>query len=138
MPEVDAASLDQKTKIEIILHEYDALRTEIGQNGNFVYQLYGAGTVGYAALAYWYFTVPAAKTSPLFWILLAVGTLLFAWGVVSLNLDVRKKALRLQEIETYVNTLSGEELLKWELYWGGLATHYFWPTVPDPSKRSRV
>lgn len=107
--------LNAKDKVQVLLHEYDTLRTEIIHRTNHMYQLLGIGSAILAWLA-------SRPVDARFWILLvlSLGAIsLFSWFM---HRDISKAAERLRQLEQDVNRRAGEELLVWERRWGGAVT----------------
>ena len=110
--------LDNKDKIQILLHEYGTLRTEIIHRTNNLYQLLAVG----GALFVWLLGHAIDRK---FWISLAVTLPLLFLGFWVIRRYMNKAAERLREIEKTVNSLAGVELLVWETLWAGAVTGYF-------------
>jgi hypothetical protein len=97
-------------QIQILLHEYDSLRSEIINRTGFGFQL---GAIGLAALA-----LLISQRGLKLWIGLVVGIILFGSGI-ALNLRaIQKLHVRLERIEKNINVHTGQDLLEWETRWG--------------------
>ncbi|HEY4940591.1 MAG TPA: hypothetical protein VII56_04130 [Rhizomicrobium sp.] len=102
-------------KISVLLHEYDALRDELLNRNNLVFQVIGA----YAAVLIGLTAAFAAnldRTTILF--LFGAVTVLFSTLVWAIDRDYRRVVLRIRLIESDVNKRLGEELMEWETLWG--------------------
>ena len=118
-----------RDKINILLKEYDALRTEILTRTNNAYTLLTAAATLVVGAVAWFVTTEAGRSKFLWLIailafLAAVFSYLF-WVIV---LSIERCAYRLVEIEARVNQLAGETrdpLLQWETCWGSLAMGWF-------------
>jgi positive regulator of sigma E activity len=110
--------LNNKDKIQILLHEYGTLRTEIIHRTNNLYQLLAVG----GALFVW---LMGHAVDRRFWISLAVSLPLLCLGFGVIRRYINKTAKRLREIEKTVNSLAGLELMVWETLWAGGVTGYF-------------
>jgi len=109
MTEVKSHASNDK-KIEILLAEYQSLRTEVLQRNsvlNAAIASFGTLAVPIMALAY-----TQSKLIGLT-LLIAVPITVFAtWALVHQN--TRALAVRLRELETQINEKAGERLLCWE------------------------
>lgn len=111
-------NLETKFKIEILLKEYDTLRTEILQRINARFAVVGLlGALFAFALSEveW----QSEKFSiDVWWLILAlgVGVLLALWW--RLGILIQRMATHLISIEQRVNQFAGEELLTWETKYG--------------------
>jgi hypothetical protein len=107
--------LSQFEKIQILLQEYNSLRSEMIERHTVTYQaigIIGAAFVGLIALVW--------NTSIKVKIFAVVGFVVVFTGVVLwINRDVAKAAKRVRELEADINTRAGEPLLKWETEHGG-------------------
>ena len=115
--------LNTQGKIQILLHEYASLRTEIFHRTGHLFQLL---TVG-GALFLWLASRPIDLR---FWISLAAAVVvvsLFCWLI---HRDIEKAAERLRQLEEDINRRAGEELLVWETHWGGATTGYWGKARP--------
>ena len=110
----------QDTKISILLHEYDTLRAELIQRHSALLQAIGVFAAVLVGLTVVLFTkVPFTLFDSLFntlviGVLIAIPSEVFFLTVLAINHDVERAARRVREIETAVNDLVGEKLLKWE------------------------
>ncbi len=110
--------LSEKDQIQILLHEYVTLRTEIIHRSNNLYQLIAVG----GALFVWLMGHPIDRR---FWITLGLAVPMLFSGFLVIRRYTNKLAKRLREIEKTVNSLAGIELLVWETLWGAAVTRYF-------------
>jgi hypothetical protein len=96
-------------RIEVVLHEYDALRDEIVSRTEARFQLVGFLAIAATILG----TTGIAKSSRWVLIIIVVVVLIGIWFVFGSY--IRRCAIRLREIETWVNNqLGGESVLRWE------------------------
>src|SRR3954454_23500162 len=100
-------ALEQKDKIEILLHEYDSLRDEIMQRSNQMFQLIAIGS---AALT-WLLSQAIDAKALTFTVFSAAVVAVLGW---MMRRDINKSASRLRGIEREANERAGEELLRWE------------------------
>lgn len=103
---------DRKLRIDILLKEYDTLRTEILQRGNL-----RVGAIGlFVAIGILFF---GESDGAFLWRVVAALLVLGAAGVIWIEswYGVGLCAFRLREVENRVNELAGEELLVWESTW---------------------
>lgn len=108
--------LSQKDRIEILLHEYDALRDEIVNRTNFGYQIAAA-----AALAItWLMQQELSHKGSLFWSIVGAVTVLFLVASFVDVRDLKRAAFRVRELEGEINSRAGEHLLVWETLSGVL------------------
>ncbi|HKC62849.1 MAG TPA: hypothetical protein VKB86_04395 [Pyrinomonadaceae bacterium] len=110
--------LSDKDQIQILLHEYGTLRTEVIHRSNNLYQLLTVGGV----LFVWLMGHPIDRR---FWITLGLAVPLLCSGFWVIRRYTNKLSKRLREIEKRVNSLAGVELLVWETLWGAAVTRYF-------------
>jgi hypothetical protein len=110
-------SIKDFQKIQILLHEYNTLRAEVLSRYSAQFQ---SSTVAVGALI----GLMVAASNPgvgFNWliILLLIATGPIYGGVLFwIDIDIAKAAKRLREIETQVNSLAGETLLRWENKYG--------------------
>jgi len=125
-------------KIQILMHEYDGLRDEIGgrtRDGFNLFSICGVLFVGglsflYGAAGMW----PALATG-------VFGLIAFVIATRATIYRIGRAAARLREIEATVNDLAGEPLLEWETKWGlrGAAwSSDVWRTTVTPRKSKAV
>jgi hypothetical protein len=103
----ESPPLSRMEQIQILMAEYNTLRTEILQAGSTTV------AIGVIVAAY----------SPFFGatLLLVLPLIIFlAWRVV--DFDTKRNAIRLRELEAVINRLAGSRLLAWETDHGGV-----WP-----------
>ena len=115
--------LNTQGKVQILLHEYASLRTEIFHRTGHLLQLI---TVG-GALFLWLMSRPIDRR---FWISLIAAVVvvgLFSWFI---HRDIEKAAERLRQLEKDINKRAGEDLLVWETHWGGAVRGYFGKSRP--------
>jgi hypothetical protein len=110
-------------KIEILFKEYDTLRTEIIGRGNLVYQLIG----GSGAILIWLISKPINAT---WFVSVAISLAAIGPFVRLLHRDFTNLAERIRELESEINGISGEQLLKYETTYGAAATGRFWRKPP--------
>jgi len=97
--------------IEILFKEYDTLRAEILAAINNMYQVIGFGVALATALLSW----SASKGLHVgFWIMLVVLPLIIWLFWLALHVQISRATERIREIESHVNAIAGEELLRWE------------------------
>ena len=110
--------MTDKDKIDIMLNEYNSLRTEILSRGNITVQVSTAS----AAFLTWLLTrelnVWAYFVIPVF----IFSILILYWWTWH---DCLFTSRRLIEIEHEINKRAGEELLAWESEWGGIPSGFF-------------
>jgi len=109
----DAATHNQrfsdKVKIDILMREYETLRTELLQRIN---QRFACIGLSGAVLAYGFFKVERHTMASVLIVIVAisiVGVICFHFGRL-----IHQLALRILEIEQRINSLLGDELLVWE------------------------
>ena len=96
-------------RIEVVLHEYDALRDEIVSRMEARFQLIGFLAIAATILG----ATGIAKSSRWELIIIVLAVLVGVWFVFGSY--IRGCAIRLREIETWVNDeLGGEAVLRWE------------------------
>jgi len=119
-PEADQARpLLGRERANILLHEYDGLRTEIIHRTNNMYQLFAAD----ALVMGWIATTQKLTTRT--WIVLAIAAVCTVYLIYLINRDIKKAAERIREIEKQVDRDTGEwYLLRWERLWGGAKTTF--------------
>jgi hypothetical protein len=109
-------------KVEILLHEYDALRSEIvGRTSDGFTLVSVAGSLFIGALALVYHTAGL-----LLFILTAIaGTVACFLGARETFYRIGRAAERLREIEADINSRVDETLLVWETQWGAAKKGWF-------------
>jgi hypothetical protein len=121
----DEAPLAERDKINILLHEYDTLRTEIIHRTNNMFQV----IAGCGVLFVWILSRQLSDVR--FWlglILLLALAALFSWLI---RRDINKAAARLRELEADINVRAKEPgLLRWESKHGGAVTGYWGAAQP--------
>jgi hypothetical protein len=114
MPESTDTVFSNKEKIQILFKEYETLRAEIVARTSGGFQVLIVG----GAVTTW---LLARTSNGSFWFLVIAFTSAFAFIAYSLFRDCARIAARLQQLESRINQLAGENLLEWESRWGGLA-----------------
>ena len=115
--------ISEKDKVQILLHEYDTLRTELIHRGNNMYQLVAVA----GAIVVW---LVSRVLDARFWILLVLAGVvvsIFSWFIYR---DMTKAAERVRQLEKDINKRAREELLIWETQWGGAVTGYWGQAKP--------
>lgn len=131
-PTKNNSQISTVEKIQILLHEYDTLRSEILARSGHMYQivtLCGALFVLIISLTplgikFW-FTLGAA----------IIVVIIFSWLI---SRDIGKAAKRLREIENHINMVAGDKILAWESHWGGAVTGYFGRALPKLSESASM
>jgi hypothetical protein len=96
-------------RIEVVLHEYDALHNEIVSRMEARFQLVGFLAVAGTILS----ATGIAESSRWILIIVVLAVLIGIW--FAFGAYIRRCAVRLREIETWVNDqLGGDALLRWE------------------------
>lgn len=96
-------------RIEVVLHEYDALRSEIVSRTESRF-----GLVGFLVIAATILGATGVADS-LRWVLIVIVLVLLAGIWVVFGLYIRRCAERLKEIEASINDqLGGDPVLTWE------------------------
>jgi hypothetical protein len=112
---------DEPAKVEILLHEYDALRSEIvgRTNDGFNLLAVAGGLFGIA--------LSLAPGSCRFWALAVIGLVVFEVARRETFYRIGRAAERLRQIEADINKRVGEEkpLLVWETDWGAADRGWF-------------
>lgn len=108
MIEGSNTGIDQKAKVEVLLHEYDTLRAEILSRTQSRFSV--CGFTG-ASLA---FVITQNQIGAWRWFLAVVAVLAIVAIWVNFGFLIRRCANRLVQVEDKVNQLAGEELLGWE------------------------
>jgi hypothetical protein len=112
----------ESQKIEILLHEYDALRNEIDGRTRDGFNLFG--TVG--ALFIGALTLVYNKVGSVWFFIVAAGGLItFVVATRETFFRIRRAAERLRQIEELVNSRIGEDLLVWETRFGAAGRGWF-------------
>jgi hypothetical protein len=114
-------------RINILLKEYDTLRSELQQRTAGGFALVGivVASVGWVlsqTLAHHYYT--SAVIGVAFFVSLFLGPRF-------MNAQTRRCAERVQRIEKRINSLAQDDLLEWESRWGmGATGHHFRDKFP--------
>jgi sulfite exporter TauE/SafE len=99
----------QNRVVEIVLHEYDALREEVLSHMNSRFQL--LGLVGIAA------TLLGVSGVSKHWhwvFVLAIATLILLGLWLYFGFAIKRCAVRLRQIEEEINSTLDRQVLKWE------------------------
>ena len=110
------SDLIQKDRIQILLSEYAALRSEVLSRTGYGFQIMGISSV----VLTWAATQSSSSMSKLFWpvmILIGIG---FVISIFVNTRDLTKAATRIKEIEHEINSRAGEHLLMYETLSGAL------------------
>src|SRR5580704_11918055 len=118
--------LSQKDKIQILLAEYAALRSEIMSRTGFGFQTCAVA----AAVITWFMQQKLSGQPWYFWTAMAFVAASFAVAIFVNIRDLTRAANRIKEIEHEINSRAGEHLLVWETLSGvltkmGLFKSYF-------------
>ncbi len=109
--------LKDPEKVQVLLHEYDSLRTEITHRTNNMYQVAAIG----GAVFVWFVSRPINIGSLVSLTVSAIILFLFFWFI---RKDTYKAAKRLRQLEKDINRRAGEELLLWETKYGAATTPF--------------
>ncbi len=109
---------DEVEKVKILLQEYATLRSEILTRTSNMFQLFAIA----ASMLVWIIGRPVDLRFWLAIFILILAGIFFYWLI---SRDIKKAATRLRELEIDINRRAGEELLVWEIKWGGDVTGYF-------------
>lgn len=101
--------MDEQTKIQILLKEYDALRAEILQRSN---QRFAFLTLFGAIGTYSLFIASSLKSYQIIALIFSAVFLLAVW--FRLGILIARCSRRISEIEEEINSMAGQKLLKWE------------------------
>ena len=97
----------EKSRLSVLLAEYNTLRNELVACGNKVYNIVGVGILMLT------FTLPNYG-KPLFFIGLITGiAFVILLGILN-SIDTRRLALRVQQLESEINIYTGQLTLQWE------------------------
>jgi Flp pilus assembly protein TadB len=100
--------LKEKDKVQVLLHEYDTLRTEGIYRNSAMFQLLAAGALLFVFLMQQQsINFRSYLSLAAFWVVIPV----FSWFLGS---DIYRAGKRLRELGTEINRRAGEELLVWE------------------------
>lgn len=117
-PSDQPSDLDAKAKIDILLKEYDTLRTEILQRINSRFAIVGLLGALLAFVLSKFEWQPENLLLDLRWPITVCGLALLLGTWWRFGIIIRGLAARVRSIETRVNKLAGEELLSWETHFG--------------------
>ena len=104
-PQIDI--LTQKDKIQILLAEYNTLRSELVACGNKIYNMLAVGSAILTSQIVNY-------GKPYFWIIISIGVLLIITFTLLNIRDTRLLATRVKILEAEINKRACEPLLVWE------------------------
>ena len=110
------SDLVQKDRIQILLSEYTALRSEVLSRTGYGFQIMGISSV----VLTWAATQSSSSISKFFWpvmILIGIG---FVISIFVNTRDLTKAANRIKDIEHEINSRAGEHLLIYETLSGAL------------------
>ena len=107
--------LTERDKIQVLLHEYDTLRTEGIYRNSAMFQLIGVGALLFCLL------MQQGITYRWFVSLAVFLAVMFVFSYF-LGSDITRSARRVRELERDINARAGEELLVWENRWSRGAT----------------
>ena len=128
MSDNDSEKLSEKDKIQILLQEYNTLRSELVANTGKAMQM--AALLGVVLTL-----ILSRPIDKRFWVAASVGLVgLIGLGSVIVR-DIRRLARRVIELEKDINRRAGEELLVWESRWGGVTSGL--PSYFGLSKRKK-
>src|SRR4051812_34948065 len=109
-------SLTRNERIQIVMREYDTLRTEGLQRLTSWYQICGVAGTAVVAVA----VIMAAYSVTVGLVLLVLFPIPISVMFKNLEFDMYELGNRLREVENSVNTLAEEKLLAWETERGGI------------------
>jgi hypothetical protein len=115
---VEAGEIGQKERIQILLAEYESLRSEMNARVSSSYTVAGIAT----ALIVFLIQQPLGSE---FCIGLFVAVVGAAYCGRMLSYDARNASRRVREIEIDINKRVDEKLLVWETERGGLTASYW-------------
>jgi hypothetical protein len=113
------SSITEAFKIQILLQEYNTLRSEIVAKYP---ALISATAIGATALLLIVGFFLKDSTTDSLWLvvaLLAFGFLVYCYAVWTNLRDLLRCAQRVAQLEIAINRRAGEDLLEWENRWGG-------------------
>jgi hypothetical protein len=114
-------------RINILLKEYDTLRSEILQRTAAGFALPAIVT----AIAGWLLSRIIEHHYYTSTVIVLLGVIALAVGPRFMNIQIRRCATRVQQIEERVNFLAQDHLLEWESRWGmGATGHHFTNDFP--------
>lgn len=111
--------LTRHQKIEILMREYDTLRTETLERISSWFQICG----GAGAAVVGILVIGAAYSAALAAVLLVIFPIPIFVMFRNVDFDMRELGSRIREIENQVNQLAEEDLLAWENHRGGILPH---------------
>lgn len=104
------SDLDQKDRIQILLSEYSALRSEIVGRTGFGFQI---AAVLLAAIT-WFMQQQLNGRPWYFWVVMGFVAAGFVLATFVNLRDISRLALRSKELEHEINSRAGEHLMVWE------------------------
>lgn len=99
-----------KVKIDILMKEYETLRTELLQRIN---QRFACIGLAGAVLAYGFFKIERNTIASVLIVIIAISIVGVIW--FHFGRRIHEIALRILEIEQRINSFLGDELLVWEI-----------------------
>jgi hypothetical protein len=111
------SDLDQKDRIQILLSEYGALRSEIVARTGFGFQIAAVALAGIT----WFLQQSLSGRSWCFWLIMSLVAVCFVLAIFVNTRDLSRAAHRIKDVEYEVNSRAGEHLLVWETL-GGVLT----------------
>lgn len=121
----------ESQKIDILLHEYDALRDEIGGRTRDGFNLFAITVALAVGLTLLYSNAHAI----LVLCIGVLGGLVFAVAAKETFFRIGRAAERLRQIEASINERAGERILVWESDWGAAKRGWFreaWRSTTPP------
>jgi hypothetical protein len=120
--------LTERDKIQILLQEYNTLRSELVSGSNRSFQLLSVGSALFVLIV-------SRPLDRRFWTAIVASIIALSYGRFITLRDIRRLAKRVRELEHEINRRAGEELLVWESRWGMAATGFYFehlPLTPNP------
>jgi hypothetical protein len=129
--------LSQKDKIQIMMSEYTALRSEIVSRTGYGFQI---AAVAFAVIS-WFIQQPLRGQPWYFWLVTIFIAASFGITIFVNTRDLTRAANGVKQLEHEVNCRAGEHLLVWETLSGvltkmGLIRSFF--SMMRPSSRSEL
>lgn len=125
-------AISENDKIQILLHEYGTLRTEILQRSNNILQFLAACVVVLGGLGAWLVSHADDRRSWLF-CAVAIVFILVIFPVspylyqIMIGRRIDDAAGKLRGLEKEINDRAGAQLLQWETHFsGGARGHWGW------------
>lgn len=130
--------IEDSIKIQILLHEYDTLRSENVARYSGVLQITGIGAAALLILLGISSGDAANEMSGITVAFLVFGIAVYLYAI-GLNLrDTIVVGRRIAALETIINRRAGENLLEWESRWGGAKAGFWGLVSPFPRRRRNV